>query len=83
MAKLLYGRCLWLVECLRLRVKDVKTTITNVLVGLHPRSQSRWPGRPQPAGLAHAISRRALGAGSLGARPPAPQVHEDTPCVHL
>jgi hypothetical protein len=28
MAKLLYGRCLWLVECLRLRVKDVKTTIT-------------------------------------------------------
>jgi hypothetical protein len=30
MAKLLYGRCLWLVECLRLRVKDVKTTMTYI-----------------------------------------------------
>jgi integrase len=50
MAKLLYGSGLRLMECVRLWVKDVD---------LHPRPQSGWPGRPQPAGLACPISRRA------------------------
>jgi hypothetical protein len=49
---------------------------------LHPCPQSGWPGRPQPAGLAYPISRRASGVDLL-ARPAAPQVHEDTPRVHL
>ena len=30
--------------------KDVKTTITNVCVGLHPCAQSRWTCRAQSAG---------------------------------